>query len=98
LGFESFGFEYSEDYFSQERLEEFFRKLNMGGANLGEIVRAKGIFRLLKGWMLMELASGEYSCQPIGKAVGSKVSIIGKNINRPLIQDALDQCISKGRQ
>jgi G3E family GTPase len=96
LGFESFGFEFSEDYFNQERLEDFFRKLNMDGADLGEIVRAKGIFRLANGWMLMELASGEYSCQPIGKAVGTKVSIIGKNINRHLIHGALEQCISKG--
>lgn len=98
LGFESFGLEYNEDFFDQGCLETFFLNLNGSGSDLGEIVRAKGIFRLKKGWMLMELASGEFSCQPIGKAVVTKVSIIGKGINRHLIKGALGHCISKDFQ
>ncbi|MBT3367605.1 MAG: GTP-binding protein [Nitrospina sp.] len=98
LGFESFGLEYREVFFDRKRLENLFQKLNVTGSDLGEIVRAKGIFRLDDGWMLMELASGEYSCQPLRVATGTKISLIGKGINRHLIQAAVDYCISKGRQ
>jgi hypothetical protein len=43
-------------------------KLNAPLSSLGEIVRAKGIFRIDDKGILMELASGEFSTQPMGFA------------------------------
>lgn len=98
LGFESFGLEYRETFFDRKCLEDFFQELNVADSDLGQIVRAKGIFRLENGWMLMELASGGFSCQPLRVATGTKVSLIGKNINRHLIQAAVDHCTLENSQ
>jgi len=98
LGFESFGLEYHGSLFDPKRLEDFFQELNESGTDLGEIVRAKGIFRLPNGWMLMELSSGEFSCQPLRAATGTKVSLIGKEINRHLIKMAIEDCIVENRR
>ncbi|UCF90900.1 MAG: GTP-binding protein, partial [Desulfobacterales bacterium] len=80
--------------FDQNSLENFFQQLNDADSGMGEIVRAKGIFRLGEKGILMELASGEFSSQPFGPVDQSKVSIIGKDLRREMIGAALERCVS----
>jgi G3E family GTPase len=94
LGYESFGCAYEDLSFDQDSLETFFQDLTATGSEMGEIVRAKGIFRVADKGILMELASGEFSSQPVGQFNPSKVSIIGKELNRELIGEALKRCVS----
>jgi len=95
LGYESFGCVYHEESFDQGALEVLFQKLKTSNSGMGEIVRAKGIFRVADGWMLMEVASGEFSSQPLRNSTDTKVSIIGKGLDRELIGSALENCMSK---
>lgn len=92
LGYESFGLVYDDLTFDESDLASFFQKLNV--SEMGEIVRAKGIFRVGGKSMLMELASGEFSSQPVRPAEQSKVSIIGRNLDRKSIGAALERCVS----
>ncbi len=94
LGYESFGCQYNEIVFERQALDVFFQQLNAASSKMGDIVRAKGVFRIGTQSILIELASGEVSTQPIGEINQSKVSIIGKNLNREKIADALKQCAS----
>jgi G3E family GTPase len=94
LGYESYGCVFGGLSFDRNALEAFFKKLNGANSGLGEIVRAKGIFRLGDRGVLMELASGEFSFQPMGKLKESKVSIIGKDLNRAMIGAALERCVA----
>lgn len=96
LGYESFGRIYEDLSFDQGALENLFQELNTPNSKMGEIVRAKGIFQIGDRWILMELASGEFSSQPIRKSSQSKVSIVGKGLNRDMIGAALNRC-SSGR-
>jgi G3E family GTPase len=93
LGYESFGCVFEDLFFNQDSLETFFQELNATNSKMGEIVRAKGIFRIGNKGILMELASGEYSSQPVGELNQSKVSIIGKGLNREMIGAAFEQCV-----
>ena len=43
----------------------------------------------------MELASGEFSSQPISRSGESKISIIGRGLDRETIRTALDRCVEK---
>ncbi len=95
LGYESFGCVYGDLSFDQGRLEGLFQELNASKSGMGEVVRAKGIFRVGDKWTLMELASGEFSSQPIRNSNESKVSIIGQGLDREMIKAALDQCVEK---
>jgi len=95
LGYESFGCVYGDLSFDQGRLEGLFQELNASKSGMGEVVRAKGIFRVGDKWTLMELASGEFSSQPVGNSNESKVSIIGQGLDRKTIRAALDQCVEK---
>jgi hypothetical protein len=45
---------------------------------------------------LIELASGEFSSQPLKNGSDSKFSIIGKKLNREMIREAIARCQSKG--
>jgi G3E family GTPase len=92
LGYESFGLIYDDLVFSQPMLEEFFRHLVI--SEMGEVVRAKGIFQVDQKWILIDLASGEISSQPVRQAAQSKVSIIGKGLDRKAIGAALEKCVS----
>jgi G3E family GTPase len=94
LGYESFGWVYEDLSFNQDSLETFFQELNANNSKMGEIVRAKGIFRIGDKGILMELASGEFSSQPVRQINPSKVSIIGKGLNREMIGAALERCLS----
>lgn len=96
LGYESFGLVYEDLSFDQGLLEDLFHRLN--SSELGEVVRAKGIFRVGGKWMLLELASGEYSSQPVRQAQQSKVSIIGRKLNRRDIGIILDRCIQRSTE
>ena len=78
LGYESYGCVFGDLSFDRSALEAFFRELNKPNSGFGEIVRAKGIFRLGDRGILMELASGEFSFQPMRQLKESKISIIGK--------------------
>jgi G3E family GTPase len=93
LGYESFGCVFEDLSFNQDSLETLFQELNATNSKMGEIVRAKGIFRIADKWILMELASGEFSSQPVGQFNQSKVSIIGKGLNREMIGAALERCL-----
>ncbi len=95
LGYESFGCVYGDLSFDQGRLEGLFQELNASKSGMGEIVRAKGIFKVGDKWTLMELASGEFSSQPVRNSNESKVSIIGQELDREMIRVALDQCVEK---
>jgi G3E family GTPase len=94
LGYESFGCVYEGTSFDRNSLETFFQELNAANAKMGEIVRAKGIFQIGDKAMLIELASGEITWQPVGQINRSKVSIIGAGLNRDLITTALQRCVS----
>jgi G3E family GTPase len=93
LGYESFGCVFEDHSFNEDSLESFFQELNATNSKMGKIVRAKGIFRIGNKGILMELASGEYSSQPVGELNQSKVSIIGKGLNREMIGAAFEQCV-----
>jgi G3E family GTPase len=96
LGYESFGCVYGDLSFDQMALENLFLDLKASGSKMGEIVRAKGIFRVGDGWILMELASGEFSSQPVRKSDQSKVSVIGKGLDQEMIGAALNRCLWAG--
>ena len=93
LGYESFGLVYSDLTFDEKDLSNFFERLN--ASEMGEVVRAKGIFRVGNKSILMELASGELSSQPVRLAEQSKVSIIGRKLNRKEIGGALERCVTQ---
>ena len=95
LGYESFGCVYADISFDRAALEDFFEKLNTSQSKLGDIVRAKGVFRIDDRYILMELASGEFSSQPISRSGESKISIIGRGLDRKTIRVALDRCAGK---
>jgi G3E family GTPase len=95
LGYESYGCVFGDLSFDRSALEAFFRELNEPNFGISEIVRAKGIFRLGDRGVLMELASGEFSFQPMRQLKESKISIIGKNLNREMIGAALERCVAK---
>jgi len=92
LGYESFGSIYENRIFDFENLEIFFQGLNSAEFGFGEIVRAKGIFCIGERWIVMEQASGDISSQPIRPFQQSKVTIIGKDLNRLAISEALNRC------
>lgn len=94
LGYESFGCVYDEITFDRGALEGFFQQLQRPRSKMGDIVRAKGVFRIGDRYLLLELASGEISSQPIREFKQTKLSIIGKRLNRELIGAALDGCVS----
>jgi G3E family GTPase len=91
LGYESFSSTYEGRTFDFQKLETFFQRLNTLASGFGEIVRAKGIFCVGEKWIVMEQASGEISSQPIRPFEQSKVTIIGKDLNRLSIREALDR-------
>ncbi|OQY48777.1 MAG: hypothetical protein B6240_04330 [Desulfobacteraceae bacterium 4572_87] len=95
LGYESFGHIYPDLSFEKGLLETLFQKFK-SRSQMGDIVRAKGVFRLGQEWILIELASGEFSSQPLKDGSDSKFSIIGKNLNREMIGEAIARCQSKG--
>jgi G3E family GTPase len=91
LGYESFGLVYDDVSFDQGALEALFRELN--ASRLGEVVRAKGIFRVENRCILMELASGEFNSQPLRLSDQSKISIIGRNLDKKRIGASLEDCV-----
>jgi G3E family GTPase len=95
LGYESFGCVYTDISFDRGTLEDFFQELNASQSKMGEIVRAKGVFRICDRYILMELASGEFSSQPISRSGESKISVIGRGLDRKTIRTALDRCVEK---
>jgi G3E family GTPase len=95
LGYESFGCVYTEISFDRGTLEDFFQELNASQSKMGEIVRAKGVFQIGTRYILMELASGEFSSQPISRSAESKISVIGRGLDRETIRTALDRCVQK---
>ena len=93
LGYESFGRVYQDISFDRGRLEDFFQQLNAAQSQMGEIVRAKGVFRIADKYILMELASAEFSSQPLSRSDQSKISIIGRGLDREMITAALERCV-----
>ncbi|NLI80592.1 MAG: GTP-binding protein [Deltaproteobacteria bacterium] len=92
LGYESYGLVFDDVTFDSSRLEDLFRLLNQ--SSMGEVVRAKGIFRLKAKTVLMELASGEFSSQPVRAMDQSKVAVIGRKLDRKRIGSAFERCVS----
>lgn len=92
LGYESFGLIYDDINFDEKSLFGFFQRLQTD--DLGEVVRAKGIFLIGNKSVLMDLASGELSSQSVPKAERSRVSIIGRKLNRKEIGALLELCAS----
>jgi G3E family GTPase len=93
LGYESFGRVYDDVSFDRAALENFFQQLTAAQSQMGEIVRAKGVFRIGDKYILMELASAEFSSQPISRSGQSKISIIGRELDREMIAAALERCV-----
>jgi G3E family GTPase len=92
LGYQALGHVYEDTIFDPEKLRKLFDDLNTPNSDFGEIVRAKGIFCIGEKWMALEQASGAISTQPMRPSQQSKCTIIGKNLNKQAIQDALDGC------
>ncbi len=92
LGYESFGTIYDDRIFDFQKLETFFLSLNSFESGFGVIVRAKGIFCIGEKSIVIEQASGDISSQPIRPSRQSKVTIIGKDLNRMSISTALNSC------
>jgi G3E family GTPase len=65
---------------------------------LGKIARAKGIFLVNGKWRLMELASGEFSSQPVRQAEKSSISVIGRGLKRNEIETHFENCIAGARE
>lgn len=93
LGYQSFGKIFSTETFNEQGLETFFQELVNPDSRMGRIVRAKGIFRVKDKWVLMELASGDISSQPMKESQESRVSIIGTDLNQELLTKSFSQCI-----
>lgn len=93
LGYASIGKRYETEVFDGEELETFFRELNRREKGFGDIVRAKGVFLISGKWVLMELASGEVSSQPLKGADQSKVAVIGRDLDEVSIFKSLARCI-----
>jgi G3E family GTPase len=96
LGYESFGLVYEGLTFDRQMLQDLFEQLN--ASKMGEVVRAKGIFLVNGKWILMELASGEFSSQPVKQAENSRVSVIGRSLKRKEIGAAFERCITSGTE
>lgn len=94
LGYETHGCVMEDVAFDKQALETFFLDLNASEASMGDVVRAKGIFSIGDRGILMELASGEFSSQPMGPLKQSKVSIIGRKLNRKMIDAAIKRCLA----
>jgi G3E family GTPase len=94
LGYESYGRVFQDASFDRNALEKLFTEMNEPRSSLGEIVRAKGIFRTGDKGLLMELASGEFSTQPMGFCKETKVTVIGKKLNREKLGEALEGCLA----
>ncbi len=97
MGYESFGLVFADSGFDLLSLESLFHRMTDAQSGYGEIVRAKGIFRTETAWKVLELASGDVSIQPIRPFNQSKVSVIGKSLNREMIEKAFQQCRSNGQ-
>ena len=95
LGYKTFGRVYDTQSFDDKALETFFQKVITPDSGMGKIIRAKGVFKTGKRWVLMELASGEISSQPIKQSNQSKISIIGNDLNQEMIIASLNHCISE---
>ncbi len=94
LGLESVGYTFEGLSFDPGALQALYAELARPDSGLGRVVRAKGIFRTGDRSVLMELASGEVSVQPLPLRTQSKVSIIGKDLNRERIADVLNRTVS----
>ncbi|WP_022667089.1 CobW family GTP-binding protein [Desulfospira joergensenii] len=94
LGYRSFGKIFREESFDEKALQSFFQELNTPDSGMGKIVRAKGIFQISDKWLLMELASGDISSQPLKRSEESRVSIIGNDLNQDLIMNSLGNCVN----
>lgn len=95
LGFESVGYDLDGLTFDRGALEGWFRLLGAPDARLGEVVRAKGLFQVGSQWLLLELASGELTVEPLPKGTRSRVSVIGRGLDRTKIEEALHEAVSE---
>lgn len=92
LGYESFGCTYKLSFDRQE-LEKLFQEL-LNSTRWGEIVRAKGIFKVDNQWVVGQLASGDVSWQEVKGVYQSKILITGRNLKRELIGAAVKRCLA----
>jgi len=94
LGYDSFSCIY-ELSFERQELEKLFEELLNSTLFGEEIVRAKGIFKVVdNGWVVGQLASGEVSWQETKSVQQSKISIIGRNLKKELIGAAVNRCLA----
>jgi G3E family GTPase len=77
--------------FNKESLRLFFEELKE--QTMGEVERAKGIFRVLEGWAVFQLASGEVSVELGNSFERSGVTIIGKGLKKDLITQRIQECV-----
>ncbi|GAB4268597.1 MAG: GTP-binding protein [Deferrisomatales bacterium] len=94
LGLESVGYVFEGLSFDLEALRALYAQLARPDSGLGQVVRAKGIFRTGDRSVLVELSSGDVSIQPLAPGDRSKLSIIGKNLDRERIADVLNRSVS----
>jgi G3E family GTPase len=95
LGYESYGKRLGDDTFERQAIEGFFRRLVGAGSEMGDVVRAKGVFRTAQAWVLIELSSGEVSSQTIRPCDQSKLSVIGRGLDREAIDAAVERCVAE---
>ncbi|MFZ5641874.1 MAG: CobW family GTP-binding protein [Bacillota bacterium] len=82
-----------KDTFNADKLREFFTHLR--DSRYGDIDRAKGIFQIGDDhWIRLQLASKEIEEVPADRAIkASKIIIIGTQIDREKLKNALNNCI-----
>lgn len=79
-----------EHYFDELQLRQVFTEL--GNGTFGNILRAKGIFRIPGKALLIEFVFGEVSVQELPIGENSRWAIIGKNIDEDRIAETIKAC------
>lgn len=80
-------------YFDRYRLVEFFRGLK--GRDIGQVVRAKGIFETKNGeWLIVNYAGEETDLAEGNRSYSaSRVVVIGRNLDREELERRLAGCL-----
>ncbi|MBI4317084.1 MAG: GTP-binding protein [Chloroflexi bacterium] len=60
---------------------------------LGDVARAKGVFRTADGWVQLDYTNGEVTVQRAADCAISRIAIIGNDIDRTMLGNRLNTCL-----